>query len=47
MIPSSVGENWNLITRIITPTFFLSPKAPTSGGPDVGLRFVGTLLFPR
>lgn len=54
VIPASVSENWNLITRIITPitnqndvsgpsgnqfglgditpTFFLSPKAPTSGG---------------
>ena len=54
VIPASIGENWNLITRIITPitnqndlfgqsghqfglgditpTFFLSPKAPTSGG---------------
>lgn len=54
VIPASISENWNLITRVIvpviyqediagrsgsqfgvgnvTPTFFFSPKQPTSGG---------------
>jgi hypothetical protein len=54
VIPASISDNWNLITRIITPvtnqndlngasghqfglgditpSFFFSPKAPTSGG---------------
>lgn len=59
VIPASISENWNLITRVIapviyqediagnsgsqfglgdvTPTFFFSPKQPTSGGVTWGV----------
>lgn len=66
VIPASISEDWNLITRVIvpviyqddvfgesgsqfgfgnvTPTFFFSPKQPTSGGVTWGLGPV--LLLP-
>lgn len=78
VIPFSMGDDWNLITRTIMPvihaespvpggssvggvgdivqSFFLSPKEAVGGryyadkpegGPDWGLRFVVTLLFPK
>ena len=47
VIPFSLTEDWNLITRTILPTGGRYHAEAPSGGPDWGLRFAVTLLFPK
>lgn len=43
VIPFSLSDDWNLITRTILPIVY----AESPGGPDWGLRFTVTFLFPK
>ena len=45
VIPFSLTSNWNFITRTIMPV--IHAESPVKGGPEWGLRFAVTLLFPK
>lgn len=44
VIPFSISDDWNLISRTILPV--IHQEVP-SGGPDWGARFIVTLLYPK
>lgn len=44
VIPISLTKDWNLITRTIVPVIYAEEQ---DGGPDWGLRFAVTFLFPK